>query len=260
MLSLSCLWSLRKIVRGEVEQGNGFRFHAGEGLFQMLGEALAGMSLTGLFVRRKDCLANKQDQGGATKPREPMGALIEEVAANQDAWDDRGAGMNAEGCETGLHGSAVQNGGGSCADASFGEDAYDPALSEALQGAPQGISVGAAAIHGDAVEGREDPFSPSAPEHLFHGKPVETPGEEAADDRGVKVADMIGGHDESPTTWHGGQLDDSYFAGEGKEEAAGGDHQPVKGSTKSPFRQKAAGMPQVGFFECRGIRAHLRNR
>ena len=148
--------------------------------------------------------------------------------------------MNAESCETGFHRGPIQNGGGSGPDASLGEDPDDATIGETLQGVTQGVAVGAAAIHGNAVEGGEDPLSPAVPEHFLHGKPVESPWKEAADDRGIKVADVIGSHDESPSSWHGGQLDDADFAGGGEKETAGGDHQPVKEGAKRPFRHRAA--------------------
>jgi len=55
---------------------------------------------------------------------------------------------------------------------------------------------------------------------------------EAADNGRIKVAVVVGGHDERAVPWHRGQLDDPHLAGDPEKETATLDHKPVKGSAE----------------------------
>jgi hypothetical protein len=56
------------------------------------------------------------------------------------------------------------------------------------------------------------------------------------------MADVIGGHDEGAALRNGSREDHLHLAGEGKEEAAAGDHHPVEGGLKEADGEGSAGM------------------
>lgn len=74
-------------------------------------------------------MTDQEDQRDAV---EPVAALVESITAEEQAWYNWYSRVNAECCKAGLHCSSIENGGGTCTDASFGKDANDAPLRESL--------------------------------------------------------------------------------------------------------------------------------
>ena len=159
---------------------------------------------------------------------QPCGELVQAIASEQDARDDRCARVQAQCRKTRLHRCAVDDRVVPRADPPFREDADHATLRKSHEGVAECIPVTTVAFHWNTVERAEDPPAPGSTEEFLHGEPVEPAGKKSADDGGVKVADMVGGHDEGPFSRNRCQLQDPDVAGQSEKKAPTPYDQPVK--------------------------------
>lgn len=117
----------------------------------------------------------------------------------------------------------------------------------------QGGAILAATIHWNAVECGENSFTPGVSEHLFHCKPVEAAWKKSTDNGRIKMADVIGCHDERAAAGNWCKPYNSNFTDEGENQSAGRDNQPMKGCSEELYERVCFPFGSFGFHQCRMI-------
>jgi hypothetical protein len=127
-------------------------------------------------------------------PREPVAAIVEAFAAENDDRHDGAGGLRSEEEGPFAHFRAGEDRALAVANSSLGENPNHPPGFEAFDCRAEGLAVVAVAVHRNHIEPSEASLGPFRAEKLGHGDPVDFAREITAEKRGVEMADVVRDH------------------------------------------------------------------